>query len=167
MQYHVILGHVITGPVCRDHSGYGLSQWEMMLHCNTSHWLSPYPEWSLVCTIPRNSQVDWPMDSPHKGSIDVELLYFLLAWSSCLTNSWVIGDLKCHDAHMDPPMTVTWLLGQILNRKISSKLKSSYLLLNTQEFHNHAKPLRVDLPHQPNISCWQIATGQRIDLTLP
>ena len=31
------------------HSGYGLSQWEMMLHCNiVSHWLSTYPEWSLV-----------------------------------------------------------------------------------------------------------------------
>ena len=34
---------------CRDHSGYGLSQWEEALLRNTfSHWLSPYPEWSLV-----------------------------------------------------------------------------------------------------------------------
>ena len=32
----------------RDHSCYGLSQWEMVLHCNViSHWLSPYLEWSL------------------------------------------------------------------------------------------------------------------------
>ena len=32
----------------RDHSGYRLSQWEEPLRCNTcSHWLSPYPEWSL------------------------------------------------------------------------------------------------------------------------
>ena len=31
----------------RDLFGYGLSQWEMTLHCNViSHWLSPYPEWS-------------------------------------------------------------------------------------------------------------------------
>ena len=31
----------------RDHSRYGLSQWETTLHCNVvSHWLSPYPEWS-------------------------------------------------------------------------------------------------------------------------
>ena len=31
-----------------DHSGYGLSQWEMTLLCSTiSHWRSPYPEWSL------------------------------------------------------------------------------------------------------------------------
>ena len=32
----------------RDHSGYGLSQWEEVLLCNTfCHRLSPYPEWSL------------------------------------------------------------------------------------------------------------------------
>ena len=32
----------------RDHSGYGLNQWEMTLHDNIlSHWLSLYPEWSL------------------------------------------------------------------------------------------------------------------------
>ena len=32
----------------RDHPWYGLSQWEMSLHCNIiSHWLKPYPEWSL------------------------------------------------------------------------------------------------------------------------
>ena len=35
-----------------DHSGYGLSQRETTLLCNVvSHWLSPYPEWSLI--IPR------------------------------------------------------------------------------------------------------------------
>ena len=29
----------------RHHCGYGLRQWETMLHCNAvSHWLSPYPE---------------------------------------------------------------------------------------------------------------------------
>ena len=36
----------------RNHSGYGLSQWETTLHCNViSHWLSSYPQWSLhwVC----------------------------------------------------------------------------------------------------------------------
>ena len=32
----------------RDHSRYGLSQWEKALLCNAfSHWSSPYPEWSL------------------------------------------------------------------------------------------------------------------------
>ena len=38
----------------RDHSGYGLGQWEEALHSNAfSHWLSPYPEWSLH-TAPRS-----------------------------------------------------------------------------------------------------------------
>ena len=32
----------------RDHSGYGLSQWKMTLHCNIIfHWLNPWPEWFL------------------------------------------------------------------------------------------------------------------------
>ena len=32
----------------RDHSVYGISQWERTLQCNVlSHWLSPYTEWSL------------------------------------------------------------------------------------------------------------------------
>ena len=31
----------------RDHSEYGLNQWETTLLCNASHWLSPYPELSL------------------------------------------------------------------------------------------------------------------------
>ena len=41
--------------VHRDHSGYGLSQWETTLYCNVvSHWLSPYPEWSLG--LPKNGR---------------------------------------------------------------------------------------------------------------
>ena len=33
----------------KDHSGYGRRQWEMVLQCNVlSHWLSPYPKWSLT-----------------------------------------------------------------------------------------------------------------------
>ena len=38
-------------PFCvllnRDHLVHALSQWEMVLHCNVSHWLSAYTEWSL------------------------------------------------------------------------------------------------------------------------
>ena len=35
--------------ITRDHSGYGLSQWETTLHCNVaSYWLCPYSEWSLM-----------------------------------------------------------------------------------------------------------------------
>ena len=34
--------------VSRDHSGYGLGQWETaLLYSASSHWPSPYPEWSL------------------------------------------------------------------------------------------------------------------------
>ena len=43
--------HWWNGPLIRywDHSGHGLSHWEMMLQCNiASQWLSPpYPEWFL------------------------------------------------------------------------------------------------------------------------
>ena len=32
-----------------EHSGYGFSQLGMTLQCNIiSHWLSPYPEWSVI-----------------------------------------------------------------------------------------------------------------------
>ena len=35
--------------ITRDHSGYGLSQWETTLQCKVvSHWLSPCPEWSKI-----------------------------------------------------------------------------------------------------------------------
>ena len=38
----------------RDHSGYGLCQWEELLLCNaSSHWQSPLPEWSLHTTRQR------------------------------------------------------------------------------------------------------------------
>ena len=39
---------IYTSLLYRGNSGYELSQWET-LHCNVvSHWLSPYPEWSLL-----------------------------------------------------------------------------------------------------------------------
>ena len=39
--------------VCKVNSGYGFDQWETTLKCNVvSHWLSPYPERSLIlCEI--------------------------------------------------------------------------------------------------------------------
>ena len=52
MLWHYV--HVLLYNSCdtTDHSGYGLSQWEIMLHCNVvSYWLSPYCEWSLDTTI--------------------------------------------------------------------------------------------------------------------
>ena len=39
--------HISATPI-RDHSGYGLRQWEKALHSYAfSDWPSPYPEWSL------------------------------------------------------------------------------------------------------------------------
>ena len=47
----VLAAYASCGPHCRDHSGDGLSQWEVMLQCNiTSHWLRPYTSWRrLAC----------------------------------------------------------------------------------------------------------------------
>ena len=36
---------------CRGHFAYGFNRWETTLPCNVvSHWLRPYPEWS-ICNI--------------------------------------------------------------------------------------------------------------------
>ena len=44
----------------RYHYGYGLSQWEMTLHCNViSHWLSLYPKWSLGCVLNSLQCLHW------------------------------------------------------------------------------------------------------------
>ena len=40
---------IMASTIFLDHSAYGLSQWEEALLCNaSSHWPSPYPEWSLI-----------------------------------------------------------------------------------------------------------------------
>ena len=40
------------GGVTQERSGYALSHWEKALHSNTSsHWLSPYTEWSLCVSV--------------------------------------------------------------------------------------------------------------------
>ena len=39
----------LLSTISRDHSGYGLNQWNTTLECNiVSHWLNPHPEWSLI-----------------------------------------------------------------------------------------------------------------------
>ena len=50
-------GYLNCKYISRDHhSGYGLNQWEMTLPCNAaSHWLSTYPEWTLIYLIDRNN----------------------------------------------------------------------------------------------------------------
>ena len=48
-QYNMVQCNTILHT--RDHSGYGFGQWEPTLQSNVgSHWLSPYPEWSLYST---------------------------------------------------------------------------------------------------------------------
>ena len=44
--------------IYNDHSRYGLSQWETTLHCNVvSHWLGPYPQWSLSTAMTKVDHV--------------------------------------------------------------------------------------------------------------
>ena len=48
----------ISWCIKMDHSGHGLSRWEMTLHRNViSHWLSPYPEWP--CTHSNQNALIW------------------------------------------------------------------------------------------------------------
>ena len=47
--WHIQMTRLTNRNICRDHSEYGLSQWETTLLCNVvSQWLSPHPEWSLI-----------------------------------------------------------------------------------------------------------------------
>ena len=47
--YTVFLPFAKSFAACRDHSGYGLSQWETTLWFNVvSHWLRPHPEWKWL-----------------------------------------------------------------------------------------------------------------------
>ena len=48
----------ILHTVQNDHSRYELSQWETTLHCNVvSHWLGPYPQWSLSTAMTKVDHV--------------------------------------------------------------------------------------------------------------
>ena len=50
-----------SGNVKWDHSGFGFGQWEKMFHSNgCSHWLSSWPELSLViCTVSALWKTEW------------------------------------------------------------------------------------------------------------
>ena len=59
LQWFLMFENWQPGSECRDHSWYGLSQWEMKVYCNViSHWLGPYPEWSLECFV-SNVKLGW------------------------------------------------------------------------------------------------------------
>ena len=58
----------ILWDILRVHSGYGLCQWEKALHCNAfSHWLSPYPKWSLHTV----NAIDYPYTGIYTGIPDM------------------------------------------------------------------------------------------------
>ena len=62
----------------RDHSGYGISQWEKALHSNAfSHCPSPYPEWS-----PRTRTHVGIVNKPYETIIDYISLETKMMWHS-------------------------------------------------------------------------------------
>ena len=49
--------------------------------------------------------IHWsPVDCPHKGPVihssDIFFDILILAWTSCWRNTWVAGDLRCHDIQL-------------------------------------------------------------------
>ena len=60
-----------------DHSEYELSQWEMTLQCIVvSHWLCPYPEWSVNMHVVRvllGSVISFP---PETNGFDFKCITF-------------------------------------------------------------------------------------------
>ena len=82
---------------CREHSGYGFSQWQTTLHYDIiSHCLSTYPEWSL--------RLDWVCLAilPEKYAMS-QLSYIQACWVSMkflfgnmLTSSSGTITVKCH-----------------------------------------------------------------------
>ena len=70
---------------------YGLSQWEKALQSNaSSHWLSPYPEWSLTV---------WGSNKAMSGQDYSQLLWYP-------EEVHLFPDSKFHGANMGP----TWVL---------------------------------------------------------
>ena len=62
--------------------------------CITCHFLWESNAFSLI-TGPLWRQPQSPMDSPHKGLAIWCFYVFMLPWTNCWTNSWVVSDLGC------------------------------------------------------------------------
>ena len=75
------------------HSGYGLCQWETILHCN--------PRSMFTTLIVDDDVIKWK-NSPHKGQWRGALAFSLICAG---TNGWVnnldAGDLRRHRAHYE------------------------------------------------------------------
>ena len=96
----------------REHSGCGFSQGETTLYHNVfSHWLNPYPEWSLWRhplirrrVYPYLRTAWWHHYAekfsafpPQKDSNARALVHSLLfAWWSCWTTTWATRVLRYH-----------------------------------------------------------------------
>ena len=97
---------MVLSPVnLRDHSGYGLRQWEATLNCKViSHWLSPYPEWflNLYLYVFRvlfsvSGHVELVLTSqPMRGAVTFErsslIGWALLTWPEVLYYDGVVQD---------------------------------------------------------------------------
>ena len=86
--------------ICRDHSGNGLNQWEMLLQCNSiSHWLSPYPEWSwgvqYMCTICSHYECPGDHDTNSSWAHNPNLVKKLRC--DYLKNDKIRPQFKAHD----------------------------------------------------------------------
>ena len=88
---------------------YAGSSWEQtqpmrddvtMLQCNiVSHWLNPYPEWSLLCWIPINWTQNIISDK-FKWTAHYYFLSYLIIWSKHRREPWRVSrvqtePLKC------------------------------------------------------------------------
>ena len=136
-------------PHFRDHSGYGLGQWEKVLHsnsskallCNTlshwpspypvasSHWLSPYPEWSLhFYSSPEShhsSDVMWFVLIPTilRASEFISLPTMCVAYradSRCVPSQW--------ETSLQSNAVSYWLSGELESALAYCLLFQTYLL---------------------------------------
>ena len=61
----------VSNPIkIKPNFGYVLSQWESVLPCNaSSHWLGPWPEWSLKSLLKILIWVNWPKNLRFGGNV--------------------------------------------------------------------------------------------------
>ena len=95
----------------QGHSVYGLSQWEATLHCNVvSHWLSPYPEWSLWLKLSSvksfelwlkliNLSLLWHWLIDHREKEDINMCFYLKSywWWVYIGFGYGLAHVWCQD----------------------------------------------------------------------
>ena len=107
---------IILGMGFGDHFGYGLSQWDTTLYCNVvSHWLSPYPEWSLLLIILRTGREN--LTEPY---ILIVIIAMTIEEIGPLT-----AVLKCWPVVTQPLEAYDW--GVFYQKQISRAEKNNYI----------------------------------------